>query len=197
MRRQWRRLAAAVLLLVPLAGGLVTATAAAAEAPAWIVDPAESRLSFSGTQGGAPFEGRFERFTADIRFDPADPATQRILIVIDAASLATGSRERDLTAKDADFLAVARYPEARLAVTSVRRAADGRYEASAELTLRGVTRPLALPFTLSIAGETARAAGEVSIDRVDFGVGQGGWASGDIVGRTVSIRFAVTARRSG
>jgi hypothetical protein len=37
----------------------------------------------------------------------------------------------------------------------------------------------------------------VTIDRVDYGVGGGAWAAGDMVGRPVTIRFDITARRAG
>lgn len=35
----------------------------------WSMQPTESQLTFVGTQAGAPFEGKFEIFTADIKFD--------------------------------------------------------------------------------------------------------------------------------
>jgi len=36
-----------------------------------------SQLTFVGTQAVAPFEGEFEKFTADIELDPKDLATSR------------------------------------------------------------------------------------------------------------------------
>jgi polyisoprenoid-binding protein YceI len=193
---------AAVLMRVALLAALMAAVIfplrpLAAEAPGWRLEPAASRLGFAGTQGGSPFEGRFERFTAEIRFDPADPATQRIIIRIDMASAQSGSRERDTTVKDADWFDVARHPEARFETVAVRADGDGRYLADADLTIRGNTRRVQLPFTLRVEGEVARAVGEVTIDRVDYGVGGGAWAAGDMVGRPVTIRFDITARRAG
>jgi polyisoprenoid-binding protein YceI len=44
----------------------------------WIMQPKESQLTFVGTQAGAPFEGKFEKFTADIKFDPKNLATNRL-----------------------------------------------------------------------------------------------------------------------
>lgn len=189
---RFRAPAAALALVLALAW---PGRAAPAAAPVWTVDPAASRLVYVGTQGGTPFEGRFERFAASIRFDPGDPATQRIDIVIDMASANSGSRDRDQTVKDGDWFAVAQHPQGRFTVTRVVAEAAGRYRAEADLTIRDVTRAVVLPFTLSVEDGVARAAGEVTIDRVDYGVGRGPWAAGDMVGRAVTIRFDLTARR--
>jgi polyisoprenoid-binding protein YceI len=185
---------AVLTLIASLAAG---GQSHAADPPQWTVDPVASRLVFIGSQGGSPFEGRFERFTADIRFDPANPATQRIAIVIDMASAQSGNRERDATVRDADWFAVAQHPVARFETMAIRSEGEGRYRAQATLTIRGISRPVELPFTLGITEPVARAHGEVTIDRVDFGVGQGPWATGDMVGRAVTIRFEITARRNG
>ena len=54
----------------------------------------------------------------------------------------------------------------------MRKAGEG-YEAVGEMTLKGVTRPLTLPFTLQIDGDTAEAEASFTIDRTRFGVGSG------------------------
>lgn len=58
-----RLVLAAALLALP----------ASARAATWTVDTQKSRIGFSGVQVGAPFQGRFTRFTAQIDFDPAAP----------------------------------------------------------------------------------------------------------------------------
>ena len=63
------------------------------------------------------------------------------------------------------------------------------------LTLRGVTRPLTLPFTLEIDGSVAQAKGRVELSRDAFGVGQGPWATGEWVALEVGVDIAITATR--
>jgi len=46
-------------------------------------------------QAGAEFEGRFKRFTPEIRFDPADLAGSRFLVEIDTRSADTQDGDRD------------------------------------------------------------------------------------------------------
>ena len=60
----------------------------------WSTQPKESQLTFVGTQAGAPFEGKFEKFTADTKFDPKDLASSRFDVKIDTASVNTRWRTR-------------------------------------------------------------------------------------------------------
>lgn len=187
----------AVPFLIMAATAQLAAASARAEAPAWTVDPSASRLSFAGRQAGVGFEGWFERFTADVRFDPAAPSQSRIDVVIDMASAVSDNRERDALIRGRDWFAVAEHPTARFQTDRIRPLGDNRYEADATLTIRGISRPVKLPFRLEPdrSGAT-RASGELTIVRTDYGVGQGSFASGDTVALDVVIRFSILAERS-
>ena len=69
---------------------------AAADAPAWTVEEG-SVVGFVASQGGGPVEGRFERFEAEIRFDPEAPEGGQVSVVIEVDSVNSESRERDDT----------------------------------------------------------------------------------------------------
>ncbi len=70
---------------------------------------------------------------------------------------------------------------------------QGDYEAVGTLTIRGTSRPLTLPFHLTLDKDQARAAGHVGLVRTDFGVGQGPWASGQWVGLDVGVDIDLAA----
>jgi len=159
----------------------------------WRIDPANSRLSFTGMQAGRPFEGLFEKFTANVRFDESDLAASKAVVVIDMASARTGNAQGDDAVRGQDWFAVATYPQARFETKSFRHAAGDRYEADAVLTIRDAAKPVVLPFTLEKAQAGTRARGELVIDRTDFGVGQGQWASPQLVAHEVTIRFDLLA----
>jgi polyisoprenoid-binding protein YceI len=164
-----------------------------ASAAEWRIEPANSRLSFAGTQGGRPFEGLFEKFTVNVRFDEADLPASKAVVVIDMASARTGNAQGDDAVKGQDWLAVATYPLGRFETKSFRHLGGDRYEADAALTIRDVQKPVVLPFILEKAGGGTRARGELTIDRTDFGVGQGQWASPQLVAHEVTIRFDLLA----
>ena len=85
-----------------LALGLFAAPLAA-QAADWTVDPAKSRIGFSGTQVGAPFKGRFTRYDARIDFDPAKPEAGKAVVLIDLTSAETGDKQRDEALPQADW----------------------------------------------------------------------------------------------
>lgn len=179
---------------VPLALALLYA--AVALAATWRIDPAESRLGFSGTQGGTPFDGKFGQFAADITFDPKDLASSRAVVTIEMASASTGNAQRDAAVQGPDWFAVADHPQARFETTAFRHIGGDAYEAQATLRIRDVTRPVALPFALQPEPNGTRARGELVINRLDYGIGQGQWASGAVVGHDVVIRFDLLAAPS-
>jgi polyisoprenoid-binding protein YceI len=191
-------------LVVPIftAALLALGPAALAQetAPEWAMKRAESALTFTADQSGSPIEGRFERFEAAIFFDPADPEAGRVEVTIHMASATTDDSMRDDTLKSEDLFHVEAYPTATFSADRFEKAdGDDAYRAPGELTLRGVTRPVTLPFTLAIEGEgpgaTAHAEGTITIDRLDFGVGQGDWAETDTVADPVDIGIDIRAVR--
>ena len=72
----------------------------------------------------------------------------------------------------------------------------GKYQASGDLTIRGVSKPVLLPFTLAISGDTARMNGSLVLNRTAFGIGQGQWKTGDVVASEVTVTVALTAHRA-
>lgn len=171
----------------------VSVLAVDARAAEWRIDPAQSRLTFAGTQAGRPFEGSFEKFIANVRFDESNPSAGEATVVIDMASVRTGNAQADNAVKGQDWLAVATYPQARFETTSFRHLGGNRYQADAVLTIRDAAKPLVLPFALEKIEGATRARGELVIDRTDFGVGQGQWASPQVVAHEVTIRFDLLA----
>lgn len=146
-----------------------TPAVAAPTAGEWRVDHARSGLGIAIRQMGARVEGRFEAWRADIRFDPDRLEEASVTVWIDTASLTLG--EVSAQARGADYLNVATHPQAVFRADSFRRLGPERFEADGELTLRGVTVPLTLPFSLTIEGERAVMSGAVSVDRTDFAIG--------------------------
>jgi polyisoprenoid-binding protein YceI len=179
-------------------GAVAGTTAAPATSSHWQVDAAQSRLTFSAAQAGARFDGRFARFDPSIDFDPANVGAGRFVVTVDVASADTRDRERDDTLRGKDFFDAARWPQARFESSSFRTAA-GKFEAQGQLTIRDVTLPVRLAFTFVPAadGRTARLSGGTTIQRLDFGVGQGEWKDTTWVGNPVDIRFDLALTKAG
>jgi polyisoprenoid-binding protein YceI len=178
------------------AATLMLAGAASAHAATWTVDAAKSHLGFTGSQSGTPFAGHFGKFDGTIVFDPANPAAGHADITIDTASAATGDQQKDSAMPGADWFSVAAFPQAHFVATGFKSTGAGNYAAAGTLTIRGVSKPVTLPFTLAISGDQATAAGKVQLVRTAFGVGQGAWATAQYVGLDVAVDFAIVAGKT-
>jgi polyisoprenoid-binding protein YceI len=182
------------MLTAALAAALLAGAPSAAVAESGRAGAAAGHLTFEAIQAGARFTGRFREFAANISFDPADPAACRFDVTINAGSADTEESRRDETLKGEDFFWAARYPSARYRGASCRKAGKG-FELDGELTLRGVTRPVTLQFTFEPGPAAGRLAGKATLQRLDFGVGQGEWSSTEWVGGEVVVRFDLVLPR--
>lgn len=178
-----------------VAGAALGLLASSAQAAEWKIAPADSALTFSGVQTGEKFTGRFAKFDAHVSLDPDRLEEAKIVATVDIASAATGDRQRDTAMPGKEWFDAAGFPQARFESRQVKKTSNG-YEAVGDLTVRGVTKPVVLPFTLEIDGRKAHAHGHVDFKRNLFGVGQGDWASGDWVALDVGVDFDLKAERA-
>ncbi len=119
-----------------------------------------------------------------------------MLVTVDLASARSGDVQRDTALPDADWFDTVKTPQARFEASRFVAKGGDAFEAPGTLTLRGISKPLVLPFTLKVSGDTAHAVGHIQILRTEWGVGQGDWSSGDTVGLQVGVDVDVTATRA-
>lgn len=173
---------------------------AAKVVPVWTIVPEESHLTFEAVQMGAPFEGEFKNFTGLIRFSSTNlpGSSAEITIPIDGVEANNPDRNKYIRMKD--WFDAASFPNAKFVTTSIEPGLEsGAYVAKGNLTIRDVTLPVTLPFTLAITstdsgGSVAKMEGETTINRLDFGVGQGDWKDTKTVENPVKVRVSLTAR---
>ncbi len=186
MRRRARALSAVVR-------GAFAAHANATTAGAYVADPAQSRLEFTGEQAGAPFTGVFHRFTANVDFSPEGLGSARFDVSIEMNSLDSMDKERDTTMRGADLFDVAHAPTSRYLTHGFAKTAGG-YTAIGTLTLHGVSREVPVEFQFTPTPAGARLVGSATLKRLDFGVGQGDWKSTEWVGNAVQVRFTLVLK---
>ncbi len=153
------------------------------------VDLSRSSLNFSFQQMGVPVAGSFGRFDADVAFDPAALAKSRGTLTVHTASIRLPAPDAVAEAARAAWFDSARHPQARFVASRFTRLADGRYQVSGKLTLKGVSRELTAPFALREAGGIRWLEGSLPISRLAFGVGDGQWRDTDTVADTIELKF--------
>jgi len=176
-----------------LAAAAAIAVPAAAAARPYAVDPAASKLGFTGTFDGRPFSGVFQKWDAQIDFDPARLAQSKATVVIQTGSVRTGTAEYDKTIAEPAWFNVRQFPTAKFVATSFRKTGANSYEARGQLTIRNVSRPVALPFTLEQQGPRTRMRGDLTLDRTQFGVGAGEFSGDAPLAKAVKVHVDLVA----
>lgn len=185
-----------MLRLLVAIGSLVLCAMASAQPARWNVDPAKSSLQFVIDVNGQTVTGRFRTFGALIAFDPADLANSSAKITIDMSDQHSGDATRDAMLTKPDWFNVLDFPQAVFQTTAFTSKGGSAYDARGRLTMKGVAKELVLALTITIAGDTAVAKGEVTILRTDFKVGLGKQFEGEKpVARAVKVLVNVTAKR--
>lgn len=110
----------------------------------WTIDPAHSIVRATARHlGMSRVEGRFTELSGTITV--ADPIeSSHVTVVIEAASIDTGSRDRDTHLRSPDFLDVKQFPTLRFRSSTLTRLTDDHWQLDGGLTIRDITRPVTL-----------------------------------------------------
>ena len=145
--------------------------------------------------------GAFNEFegTAVLDFDDVSRSTASVTIA--AASIDTRQAQRDAHLRSNDFLAMDEFPSIVFTSTAARRTGEQEFELDGDLTVRGVTQPVTIPFVfegtaLDPFGNTRVGfEGSVVINRKDFGVSYNAAleTGGVLISDKVTLEFEVSA----
>lgn len=116
---------------------------------AWVVEPAHTHISFAVRHLGlTSTPGVFKRFAAQLRFDDRDIEASSVIFEVETASIDTALAMRDEHLCGPEWFNVSAHPKAVFASRSVRRGSGDRFVIEGDLTLRGVTLPVAFDAAL-------------------------------------------------
>lgn len=153
----------------------------------------QSSLGFSYKQMNVPMQGRFRKFSGQIRFDPAKAASATVNFDVELASIDTGSPEGDDAVAGKQWFNTRAFPVARFASSRVTPLAGNRYEVAGELSIKGHTQALSAPVTVAIHDHSATFDGAFVLKRADFAIGEGPWADYGVVANEIQISFHIVA----
>jgi polyisoprenoid-binding protein YceI len=173
------------------AGSPVAAASTASALPHYLQAPAGSSLTFSFEQAGAQNQGVFKQFSTELAYDENNLAASSLKVTVQMTSFDTQDKDRDNTLASADLLDPKKFPTATFSSSSFAKRAGG-VDAVGKLTLRGVTRDLRVPLTVRLTAAGAEIAGETTLKRLDYGVGQGEWKSTEWVGADIKLQYKVS-----
>jgi polyisoprenoid-binding protein YceI len=144
--------------------------------------------------------GQFGEFEGTAHVDTANPAASKVDVTIQAASVSTGSPDRDGHLKSADFFDVEQFPTWSFTSTDVVR--DGAtWAITGDLTIKDVTKSVTIDFeetgsaTDPFGNQRVGFEGEVTVNRKDWGLT---WnaaleTGGVLVSEKVKLEFDLSA----
>lgn len=186
-----------------LAALLLLASPGPLHAGSWEFDPDHTGVHFKVQHlMVSSVRGEFEKVSGKVVYDEADVTKSAADITIDAASINTRVAKRDAHLRSPDFLDAEKHPKITFRSKRVEKAADGRIRMTGDLTIRGVTKEVALdvegpsPAVKDPMGNL-RVGGHATtkIRRKDFGltwnkaIETGGVVVGDEVEITIDVEI--------
>ena len=98
-----------------------------------------------------------------------------------------------MTIADPEWFDALNYPEASFRASRFSDIGAGQYVADGQLTIKGITSPVELQFTVKSSGDKRVLDGRAQLDRLELGVGIGEWEDTEWVGRDVAVLVRIEA----
>ena len=158
-------------------------------AGSWNVDTVNSKVTFSIKGPFGTVHGSFSGLKATIRFSEKELAGSSFSASVEAKTVSTGIglRNHDLRSKE-QWLNTDKYPQISFQSRKIEKTTSG-YKAIGDLTLKGVTKPVEIPFTFVTTGDGGVFKGQFTIKREDYNIGKAGGSVGSII--TIALEVPV------
>jgi polyisoprenoid-binding protein YceI len=168
---------------------------ALAKTESWDIDKIHSNIYFDIRHIYATVRGFFGDFSGSIIHDTENPENSRVEFEVNVDSINTNIPKRDEHLRSDAFFAAKTYPKMTFKSTHVKKIEGNRYLMEGDLTIKGTTRKIAVPFTYYGMRENPMQKGtmvagleaEFTIDRLDYGVGDGKFFKMGAIGKDVHI----------
>jgi polyisoprenoid-binding protein YceI len=169
----------------------------------WQLDPVHTNFYFEIRHIYAAVRGQFTEFTGEVYFDPDNTAKSRFNFVIKVDSVDTKISKRDTHLRSPEFFDTGKYPLMTFTSSKVSYAEENKYIVEGILTIKDVSKDLALDFIYNGQKENPVKPGEtvagldsrLTIDRLEYHVGDGKFYDLGVVGKDVDILITLEMLR--
>jgi len=160
--------------------------------PQWRIIDQDSELSFTATYDGVPFDGIFERFSVQLRFDPTNLIDTKLESIIDITSVNTNSHDRDEALSEPDWFYFRKFTQATFTSSSITKVDNTTFRVTGLLTIRDKQQKISFPFKWQQKNEKlAQVSAQFGLDRRDFNIGRGDWAQDETIGFAVVVKISL------
>ena len=168
-----------------------------AQAATWVIDQDDSSVIFKYSYSGTPYQGEFTNLDAVFNIDPMNPTSCEFSVTIPIADINIEDEETLSYLLDIEMFDVDQFPTATFKAKQCRLQSMNSFVADGMLTIRDQTHPLTFPFNLDVETKDGEVrfhlTSEVTIQRLEYGVGQGYLANTTAIPNDVVVAVDVYA----
>ncbi len=146
-----------------------------------------SSIAFKIKNAGITVDGNFKGFQGTVNFNPDDLASSKFDVSVNAKTIDTNNGARDNHLREDEYFGVEKYPKISMKFSKIEKISEGKYKATFDLTLKGKTKSVSLPFSYSKTSAGYKLNGSFEINRRDYGVGGSSWILSDDVEVIVNL----------
>jgi len=115
-----------------------------ASAATWLIDADRSKVRFKVSHPLSTVEGGFHKFSGVVELHEKEITRSKLSVIIDTASVATGTKALDEELCSDNFLNVRRYPTMTFEAKKITHNGVNKLKVTGNLSIRGVTRETVL-----------------------------------------------------
>lgn len=146
--------------------------------------PADYSIKFSTQRANGTIGG----LKGVIDFEEKNPAASRFDVTVDLSTLDMGLGLKTRHAKQENFFHADKYPVIRFKSTEINRQ-GAQYITRGDLTIKGITKPVSIPFTFTQTGNEGSFSGTFEVNRKDFNLERKG------VGEVVKVELNIPVKK--
>jgi polyisoprenoid-binding protein YceI len=152
----------------------------------WNADPAAAQIKFSVKGLFGTVHGSLTGLKSTVLFDEDDLGSSSIRASVDPKTIATGVKMRNKHLQKEEYFNSEKYPEISFQSDKIQKTPTG-YKAIGNLTIKGTTKHIEIPFSFTPKGNGGVFKGSFTIERLDYKIG----GSGGSIGKTITIDLEV------
>ncbi len=147
----------------------------------------QGNVTFKIKNAGIGVDGKFGAPICIVNFNSDNVGLSKFTGTIVTTSINTDNNGRDNHLRKPEYFDAAKYPTIKIESTAITIDGKGKYKATCNLTLKGITKIVTIPFTYLDNNGMFNMEGSFLINRRDFGVGGKSIILSDNVNITVKI----------
>ena len=173
------------------------AALAAQTAVKYAFDQGASKVTWVGSKVTGKHEGGFGTFKGTVDVVDGSPEKSKVDVQIEADSLTSDTEKLTGHLKSPDFFDVKAHPKASFVSTEIKKGGENgaTHTVTGNLTIKGITKTISFPATVTLNGDAANVDAEFAINRRDFSLNYAGMPN-DLIRDNVVIKLLIRAKKA-